>query len=132
MQLRDAYEDLTARGELAAIGMGRPEEAAAFKARWQVPFPLLVDRRKESYRALGLETGSLARIAGPRVWGPFLAAMARGRGVAIGRQDIYQLGGAAVIVPGGTITYLHRARTSADNAPIAELVNALHRAQAGA
>lgn len=130
MQLRDAYGEIAAAGELVAIGMGRLEDAAAFKARWRIPFPLLVDRRRESYRALGLQTGSLAQIAGPRVWGPFLAGMARGRGVAAGRQNVYQLGGAAVVAPGGSITYLHRAGTSADNAPVPDLIDALRRAQA--
>jgi hypothetical protein len=128
VQLRDSYADLAELGELAAIGMGEIEAARAFKSRWQIPFPLLVDRRRESYRALGLRTGNLAQVAGPRVWAPFIAGIARGRGVAVGRQNIYQLGGAAVVTPGGKVVFSHRAANSADNAPVAELLAALRRA----
>jgi hypothetical protein len=126
-QLRDRYGEFQAKGaNVAAIGMGTPEMAADFRDKKKVPFPLLVDRTKETYRALELGRGSTMDLLGPRVWGRGLKAYLKGehQGLTI-KQDPTQLGGAAVMARGGEVRLVHRAEDAADNLPVGELLATL-------
>ncbi len=109
------------------VGMGTPETAARFKTRYAPNVRLVVDRRKETYRAFGLRRGSAGDVVGPKVWLPGVKALATGQVVRKPRQDPYQLGGAAVVDASGEIRYAYRAATSADHPPIDELLAALRR-----
>lgn len=126
-QLRERYEEFQARGaDVAAIGMGTPEMAADFRDKKSVPFPLLVDTTKQTYKALELGRASTMDLLGPRVWGRGLKAYLKGehQGLTI-KQDPTQLGGAAVLARGGETVLLHRARDAADNLPVEELLRAI-------
>lgn len=125
--MRDRYEDFEGAGAtVAAIGMGTTEMAADFATESNIPFPLLVDSSRQSYRALEIDKGSWSDVIGPRVWRHGLAAIREGHKLStMPKQDPRQLGGAAVIAPGGEVRYLHRATTSSDLAPVEELLHAL-------
>lgn len=126
-QLRGRYEEFQAKGaNVAAIGMGTPGMAADFRDKKGMPFPLLVDANKQTYKALGLRRGSTKDVAGPRVWARGLKAFAMGQtqGLTI-KQDPLQLGGAVVFDRGGEVKLVHRAEHSADNLPVGELLAAL-------
>lgn len=110
---------------LAMVGMGTPEAAARFKARYAANVRLIVDRRKETYRALGVKQGSVGEVVGPKVWLPGVRALATGQVVKKPRQDPYQLGGAAVVDTSGEITYAYRAQTSADHPSVDDVLAAL-------
>ncbi|MDQ3915373.1 MAG: AhpC/TSA family protein [Actinomycetota bacterium] len=126
--MRDRYEDFRAKGaEIAAIGMGLTAMAADFKEKQGIPFPLLVDRRRETHRAFELQRGTLLEVAGPRQVArgikSFLTGNVQGRPAP--KQDVLQLGGAMVIDRGGDVLYTHRARSADDNASADELLEAL-------
>ena len=126
--MRDRYEELEAkRANVAAIGMGLTAMAADFKEKQSIPFALLVDRRRETHRALELRRGNLLDVAGPKqvVRGvkSFLTGNTQGRPAP--KQDVLQLGGALVVAPGGDVLYRHVASGSEDNAPVDELLRAL-------
>ena len=104
--------------------MGATETARRFKERYQLPFSVLVDKKRASYRMLGLERGSASDVMGPAVWGKGLRSVLR-RGQGIPKEDPYQLGGAMVVATDGTVKLVHRATTSADNAPVDELLAAI-------
>jgi thioredoxin-dependent peroxiredoxin len=55
--LRDAYEDLTARG-VAVIGVStdKPETQLAFKEKYNLPFTLLADTERTVINAFGVPT----------------------------------------------------------------------------
>jgi hypothetical protein len=127
VQLRDRYGEFEARGAVvASIGMGSVAQANAFATRYEIPFPLLVDHDKLSYRALQLKRGDTMEVAGPGVWAAGLKTILRGRTQSLNiKQDPLQLGGSVVVAPGGEILFLHRAATSADNAPMEDLLAAL-------
>lgn len=112
---------------LAMVGMGTPEAAARFTARYAPNIRLIVDRKKETYRAFGLRRGSVGDVVGPKVWLPGVKALATGQVVRKPRQDPYQLGGAAVVDTSGEIRYAYRAATSADHPSIDELVAVLRK-----
>ncbi|MDQ3958029.1 MAG: AhpC/TSA family protein [Actinomycetota bacterium] len=126
--MRDRYEEFRAKGaEVAAVGMGLTAMAADFKEKQDIPFPLLVDRRRETHRAFELKRGNLFDVAGPkqvaRSVKSFLTGNTQGRPAP--KQDVLQLGGAMVVAPGGRVLYSHRASGSEDNAPVDELLDAL-------
>jgi len=119
--LRDHHEEFTAKNaRIVAIGMGATETARRFKEEQQLPFPVLVDKKRESYGVLELERGSFANVMGPRVWGKGLKTIVR-HGQGIPKEDPYQLGGVAVFKD-GVVTFVHRSATAADNLPIDELL----------
>ncbi len=124
--MRDRYDEFERRGAgVAAVGMGWPELAAGFKEQFDIPFPVLVDRTRESYRALGIRRGSLMDVIGPKVWLPWAKSMLSGTGQTLTKVDQLQLGGAIVVAPGGKVLLQHAASDSADNVPVDEILRAL-------
>lgn len=126
--MRDRYEEFEAKGaNVAAIGMGLTAMAADFRDKQDIPFPLLVDRRRETHRALELKRGNLFEIAGPKQVArgvkSFLTGNRQGRPAP--KQDVLQLGGALVVAPGGKVLYRHQASGAEDNAPVDDLLDAL-------
>ena len=100
--------------------MGATETARRFKEEQRLPFTVLVDKKRESYRILGLTRGSFSQVMGPQVWAKGLKSIVR-HGQGIPKEDPYQLGGVA-IVKDGTVTFVHRSATSSDNLGIDELL----------
>lgn len=127
--MRNNHQDFkNAGGDIVAVGMGSPAMAAHFRDESDIPFRLLVDRTKETYRALELVRGSPWQIYGPPVWIPSLTNMLNGFGLRVAQQDWKQLGGAIVVAPGGEGVFVHRANSSRDNVPAQKLVNAIRKA----
>ena len=124
--MRDHYDEVKACGaEIVAIGMGERAAAAAFRDRERIPFPLLIDPGRRTYEEFGLRKGSLSDIIGPGVVRRGLRSLLQGNRITPPRQDPLQLGGAAVVRPGGVIELEHRNRTSADLIPIERLIAVL-------
>lgn len=121
--MRDRYQDFS-RVNLAAIGMGWPAMAAHFKEEQQIQFPLLVDHKKETYRALNMKKSSAWNVYGPPVWIEGLKSIAK-HGNRIPKQDPMQLGGIVVAAPGGEILYTFRAGASSHIAPLDEVLAAV-------
>lgn len=100
--------------------------AAAFKADADLPFTLLVDHSKETYRTLEVRRGNLLEVAGPSVWLKGIKGIVTGKQSATRpQQDPFQLGATAVIEPGGEVKHLHKSKDSGDNFPVKELVKLL-------
>ena len=114
---------------MVAIGMGIPAMAADFKEKQDVPFMVLVDSKKETYEALELRRGNMWDVAGPPAWIRFGKGILGGHGVARAEQDVYQLAGTAVVDTHGSLLFLQRAQSSADNARVEDVLAALPPAQ---
>ena len=123
--MRDSYGEFTSRGvQVAAVGMGTPAMATDFKREDEVPFPVLIDHTKETYRLVGLKRATLADAVKPKVLLRGALALIK-RGQALPQQDPAQLGGAIVVDRNGNIIFVHRARDAQDNAPVDALLEAL-------
>ncbi len=123
--MRDHYEAFKAKGaEVVSIGMGLPAMAADFREQQRIPFPVLVDRTKESYRALGLRKGSLNDYIGPKLW-KRLPGLLFKYGGGRPKQDVTQMGGALVIGAGGKVKLVQRSEDSDQNIPPEKLLAAL-------
>ncbi len=105
--------------------MGRVDMAAHFAETRSIPFTLLVDHERQSYRALGLKIGSWMDAAGPKVWVRGVKGVLNGHPSSLPKQDPKQMGGVMVVGKAGDVLYLHRAGESSDNPPIDEVLKAL-------
>jgi hypothetical protein len=124
--LSGRYEEFRAKGaEIAALGMGLPEMAADFREKQDVRFPLLVDRTKETYRALEMKRGTVWDVMGPHNWARYAKGLLSGHGVDKPAQDPLQMGGVLVVDKGGDVLYEFRASAAADNPPVDEVLVAL-------
>ncbi len=118
-----------AGGEVAVVAMAEPEQAAAFRSSYELPFRLLADPQRQAYRAFGLQRGSVWTVAGPVNWVAGLKSFVRhGAGIPVG--DPFQLAGTFVIDREGIIRYVHHAANSADRPSNAELIAALEALEA--
>ncbi len=99
-----------------------------FLAGLEVPYPVLVDRERESYRAWGLRRSSVAGIwLDPRVWARYAALVLRGERMRRFGSDTLQLGGDFVLDRDGIVVYARPQRRD-DRPPVGELLAALRAA----
>ena len=125
--MRTRYDEIKDKGaELVAIGMGWPAAAADFREQFDVPFPLIVDHTKETYRALEFGKATLMQLVGPAVWLRAAKSLLGGHGMTTKpKEDPTQLGGVVVADQGGAIVYRYVSKTQADNPPTDEVIAAL-------
>ena len=125
--MRTRYDEIKGKGaEVVSIGMGWPAAAADFREQFDVPFPVIVDHTKQTYRALELGRASLAQLIGPGVLLRGVKSLLTGHGMAVKpQQDPKQLGGVVVADRGGAIRYRYVSKTQADNPPTDEVIAAL-------
>ena len=112
---------------LAAVGLGDPSYARAFRDESGITFPLLVDVDRAAYRAAELRSASFRHLFR---WDTFTAGRrARAAGHRQGRtgQNPFQLGGSFVFGPANVDRYAHVNETFGDSAPVSRLLGALGR-----
>ena len=86
---------------------------------------LLVDRTKETYRALEMKKGNLWDVMGPKNWARYAKGILSGHGVDKPKQDPLQMGGVLVVDTDGAVKYEFRAGAAKENPPIDEVLAAL-------
>ncbi len=134
MQLhRDREEFERACARLAVIGQGSPEHAAHFRESQGVDLDLLVDPERRAYKAAGTRKGTFGELLGPRVVARgvrrSLASRVR-QGRTVGHPA--QLGGVMLVMPDGSVPYVHLAQDASDNPPNEEVLAAVRSATASA
>jgi peroxiredoxin len=126
---RRRFEEAGVR--LVVVGQGRPEQAAHFRKAQGVDLDLLVDTKREAYRAAGTKVGTFNELLGPRVVAKG-ARRALASGVRQGRTVGHpaQLGGVLLVMPDGSIPYAHLSEDASDNPPNDEVLAAVREASA--
>jgi len=110
---------------LAAIGLGDVHFARVFREETGITFPLLIDERRQAYRAAGLRKASLLHLLRRDNKRARERAQAAGfRQHRLG-QNPFQLGGSLVFGPGNIDRFAHFSGTFGDNASPAVLLAAL-------
>ncbi len=124
--MRDHEEEIGRAGAtIAAVGLGDQAHATAFKSQAGIAFPLLIDDRRQAYRAARLKQASALHLLRPD------NALAASRAAAGGHRqrrlgkNPFQLGGSFVFGPGDVDLFAHASETFGDNASPADLMAAL-------
>ncbi len=136
--LRTAYADITERGAgVVAIAQGHPSQAAHFAGTFRIPFPVLSDSSRDSFRAYGLTDGSAQQTIGPKVMLHMAGAAMKGTLPGMGEHvraltgadgsSLRQLSGTFVIGGDGTLRYAHIASPIYSHPTLDELYNALEQ-----
>jgi hypothetical protein len=127
VQLHRAREEFERTGvRLVLIGQASPRHARHFRDKLGLePLSVLADGERRSYRAAGLNRGSVAQLLGPR---SMLSGVRHGArsGVVQGRTigDPAQLGGEMILLPGGSVAWSHVQEHAGDTVPPDELLDA--------
>ncbi len=112
-QKKQQFERLGA--QVVLVGMGTPEESAAFEMKFAIPFPLISDPKRSLYQAFGLKQVSLPGLLSPTVAIKGMLALARGHTLGVPIGDIRQLPGVFIINTNGQIVYRHIAGDPSDH-----------------
>lgn len=124
--MRTAEDDVARTGAtIAAVGTGDMSYARDFKATAAITFPLLVDDKHTSYRAVGAGRTSVTALARPVVVARGVRAVAQGARQGRRGKAPLLLGATHVIRPDGTVAYAWRNADVADTAPVEAVLDAL-------
>lgn len=98
-----------------------------YRDRTELPFDLVRDSSRHSYRAYGLPRGSTARVWGLRTAKRYLQIIRRDGFGALRRptEDPLQLGGDFVVAPDGTLAWGFWSEGPDDRPSVDELVEAV-------
>ena len=88
-----------------------------------LPWPLLVDDTRETYRNYGMLSASYWDVWGPKTWWAYLKEIIKGKKLRKSEGDIFQRGGDVLIGPGGTVHLHHIGSGPADRPTVVTLLN---------
>jgi peroxiredoxin len=111
--------------QIVLIGLGTPEKAREFRRELDLPFTVLCDPAKESYRAFGLTRRlNLLRELRPQSAARLVTDM-RQHGGAATEQDMQQLGGVFVVDRAGLVRFAFAALRASDQPALADVLRSL-------
>ncbi len=110
---------------IAAVSLGDIEYARIFRKDTGITFPLLIDTDRVGYRAIDLGVGSLFHLFRADNREARASAKAAGHSQQKLGKNPFQLGGSFIFGPGNVDLYAHANATFGDNAPMADLLDAL-------
>jgi peroxiredoxin len=130
VQLHREQDDLEATGgRVVLIGQATPRQAAHFRRRLELEWPVLADEERASYRVAGAKVATAGELLGPKVVAKGIQASRRSnvvQGRTVGHPA--QLGGVLVIRPDGAVAWSHMAENASDNAAPEQIIAAVARA----
>src|SRR6185437_8162863 len=125
-QLRAHEEEFRRKGaSLAAVGLGDMSYAKFFREKTGIDFPLLVDEKREAYKAIELKNASLLHLLRRDNMQARKRAKAAGHKQHRLGKDPFQLGGSFVFAPGNKDLFIHVSETFGDNAASEDLLRAI-------
>ncbi len=124
--MRAHEEEFRRKGAiLAAVGLGDMSYAKFFREKTGIDFPLLVDEKREAYKAIELKNASLLHLLRRDNMQARKRAQAAGHKQHKLGKDPFQLGGSFVFAPGNKDLFVHVSETFGDNASPKDILAAL-------
>ena len=93
----------------------------------QLPFPILSDPQRDTYRAYGLAAGTLKNLLAPGTIWAYVKLLVRGNWYHFGKSDLRQMGGDFVLDKGGSVVYEFRGASPHQRPAVEELMEVLDR-----
>jgi hypothetical protein len=124
--LREHEQDFQKKGaRLIAIGLGDANYARQFREDAKIDFPLLIDDKREAYRAVELKKASLLHLLRKDNGAARQRAKSGGHRQHRLGKDPFQLGGSFVFAPGNVDRFVHVSETFGNNASPADILAAI-------
>jgi AhpC/TSA antioxidant enzyme len=124
--LRESEAAFQQKGaHIAVVGLGDARYASFFREKTGIKFPLLIDEKREAYKAVSLRHASLLHLLRRDNMQARRRAQAAGHKQHRLGKDPLQLGGSFVFAPGNKDLFVHVSETFGDNANPAEMLKAL-------
>lgn len=124
--MRAHEEEFRQKGaSLAAVGLGDMSYAKFFREKTGIDFPLLVDEKREAYKAVELRNASLLHLLRRDNMQARKRAQAAGHKQHKLGKDPFQLGGSFVFAPGNKDLFVHVSETFGDNAKPEDMLAAI-------
>lgn len=124
--MREHEQEFRKKGAtLAAVGLGDAAYARSFREETGIAFPLLIDEKKEAYRAVALRKASLLHMLRSDNARYRKRAKAGGHRQHKLGKDPLQLGGSFVFAPGNKDLFAHVSETFGDNANPTDLLKVI-------
>jgi hypothetical protein len=124
--LREFEQQFRSKGaQIAVVGLGDVTYARFFREKTGIQFPLLIDDKREAYKAVGLKHASLLHLLRRDNMQARKRAKAGGHKQHKLGKDPLQLGGSFVFAPGNKDLFVHVSETFGDNAAPADMLKAI-------
>jgi AhpC/TSA antioxidant enzyme len=124
--LREFESQFRQKGaRIAVVGLGDASYAGFFREKTKIDFPLLIDEKREAYKAVGLKHASLLHLLRRDNMQARRRAQAAGHKQHRLGKDPLQLGGSFVFAPGNKDLFVHVSETFGDNASPKDILKAI-------
>jgi peroxiredoxin len=110
---------------VALVTFTRQRNLRGYRSRFGLPYPVLTDETRDTYRAYGLGRGPWWRIWGPATLRAYGRLMRKGARLQAPKEDTLQLGGDFVVGRDGRLLYAYRSKGPDDRPAVDELVAAV-------
>ena len=112
-----------------AVSFESRERLSQLSRQMQLPFPILSDPQRDTYRAYGLGSGTLLRLLAPGTIWTYIKLLitppAQGNQYQFGKSDLRQLGGDFVLDERGLVVYEFRGAAPHQRPTVTELIAVL-------
>lgn len=126
--MRERQADLAARDVcVVVITFDDPFLCRAYLEETGLDWPLLIDEKRDLYRAYGMLRASLLDVWGPASWMAYLRELGKGQVLKRPGADVMQRGGDVLIDPEGILRLHHIGRGPADRPGVDELLAVIDR-----
>ncbi len=125
--MRDRLEELGSETEVALVTFSDPARLTHYQEINDLPFAILVDGDRHTYRSYGMGRGSIRRVWGWRALRRYLELIREQGTAGLGRptEDPRQLGGNFVIAPDGSLAWGFWGAGPDDRPSVDDLVRAV-------
>ncbi|HUG17273.1 MAG TPA: peroxiredoxin-like family protein [Thermomicrobiales bacterium] len=124
-RLRERQPELDTLGvRVFVVAFESAASVRRYRARHDIPWPVLRDPRRDAYRAFGMERNPVRALVSPKTIWHYLRQAMRGRLPRLTASDYAQLGGDVLLSATGERCWVHVSREPADRASIDQIVRA--------
>ena len=113
--------------KVAVVTFEKSLFAKTYADKTSLQWPLLVDEKRDLYRAYGMLSAGILDLWGPASWWAYLKEMARGRLPKKPTGDVHQRGGDVLVDPDGIIRFHHVGKGPADRPPADAILSRIER-----